>query len=177
MIHKILLFTLFSTLLFAQTDWQPFTSVDGRFSVLAPGEFQHKENSIDTEIGEITYHSYVYQSPDPGADNLVYMISYCDYPENSIHSDSTGLVEDFFKETLESATFSVEGDLVYSAAITLNDYPGRIWRIHYNQGEASIKSKAFLIKNRFYNVQAITLSDKKLNTQADKFLDSFKVIF
>ena len=176
MTYKILILTLFSTFLFSQTHWEPYTSVDGRFTVLAPGEFQHKENSIETDIGAITYHSYVYQSPDPGADNLVYMISYCDYPEHSIHSDSTEIVDDFFNETLESATFSVDGELIYSAPTNIKDYPGRIWRIHYNKGTASIKSKAFLVKNRFYNVQAITLSDKKLNTAVDKFLESFKVL-
>lgn len=174
--NKLLSVLLLSSMLFIQTDWQPYTSVDGRFTVLSPGEFEHKETSIETEIGEITYHSYVYQSPDPGADNLVYMISYCDYPENSIHSDSLAVLDDFFQETLDAATLSIDGELIYSAATTLQDYPGRIWRIHYNKGTASIKSKAFLVKNRFYNVQAITLSDKKLNTLADKFLDSFKVI-
>ena len=158
--------------------WELFVSVDGRFKVLAPGEMRLHVQEMETPIGDIDYHTYVHQADaedTTAADNLVYMVSYCDYPEGAVHSDSTDLLEDFFDTTINTAINSVDGELVYLDEQTKRDYPGRIWRIDYKDGEASIKTKAFLIKQRFYVVQVVTLKDKRLNPLIDRFLDSFAV--
>jgi hypothetical protein len=104
------------------------------------------------------------------------MVSYCDYPKYSIHSDSTELVKDFFKTTVETAVESVKGELSYSSDITMNEFPGRLWRVDYNDGKALIKTKSFLVKNRYYSIQVISLKDKGMNLQIDKFLDSFSLL-
>ncbi len=158
------------------TDWHTHTSFEGRFSVLVPGDMVRHLKTVETEMGAIDYHSLLYQCTDRDADNVVYMVSFCDYPEDSIHSDSLALLKDFFDATIESAVESVQGSLRYSSDIQLKDYPGRIWRIDYNQGQAIIKTKAYLAGRRFYSVQAITVKEKSLNTAADKFLDSFRLI-
>ncbi len=159
-----------------QSKWQFFTSEQGKFTVLAPGEFVEKINEIETPIGKTAYHTFIYQSEDDKADNLVYMVSYCDYPEGSIHSDSLELVKEFFKTTVESSLKSVKGELFYSSEINLGQYPGMLWRINYKDGDATIKTKSFLVGRRYYSVQTITYREKGLNSMIDKFLDSFALI-
>ncbi len=161
---------------FLQTKWHPFTSEKGKFTVLAPGEFIEKFNSVETPIGATEYHTFLYQSEDDKADNLVYMISYCDYPEGSIHSDSTELVKEFLEVTVESAVKSVKGELFYSSEISLGKFPGILWRVNYQDGEATIKTKSYLVGRRYYSVQTVTYKEKGLNPFIDKFLDSFKLI-
>ena len=157
-------------------DWKTFKDYDGRFSVLVPGELEKRSTAIDTEIGTLTYHSFVYQSKDEEADNLVYMVSYCDYPEQTIHSDSTELIQSFFETTLESSVKSVEGELVYETDVTMDNFPGKHWRVNYNGDKATIKTKAYVVGRRYYSVQAITYKYKSLNPSMDKFLDSFRLL-
>ena len=176
--NRILLFFVVSLLglSFTIVDWEIFKSYDGKFQVLAPGEMIKKVNPIETEIGEMKYVTFLHQSENKNADNLVYMVSYCDYPENSIHSDSTELVNEFFETTVSTAVESVNGELQYSTEINIGNYPGRLWRINYNEGHALIKTKSFLVGRRYYSIQAITMKDRSMNLSMDKFLDSFSLL-
>jgi hypothetical protein len=160
----------------AKVEWEEFKAFDGRFRVLAPGPMQERTDSIETPVGKLAYHVFFHQPADKDVDNLVYMVSYCDYPEHTIHSDSTMLVEEFFAATIDQAAKSVRGELLYSDAHWMRRYPGRIWRIHYLNGKAVIKTKAYLVDRRFYTVQAIMFREKSLNPASEKFLDSFRLL-
>ncbi len=159
---------------FSNFNWELFQSYEGKFEILAPGEFEQKTKAITTAIGEVTYHTFIHKPEGDNPDNLAYMVSYCDYPEGSIHSDSTAIINDFFVATLESAQQSVQGALLYSNEIKHKDYPGRQWRIDYNEGNGVIKTKAFLVKNRYYSLQTIMLKRNSLNESTTRFMDSFK---
>jgi len=161
---------------FTIQNWAEFKSFEGQFRVVAPGEMTEKVDSIETELGKLAYHAFVYQPEDEEkADNLIYMITYVDYPENSVHSDSTELVTEFFETTIESAAEAVKGNLIYSSETTLQEYPGRLWRIEYLEDRAVIKTRAFVAKNRYYSIQTISLKERALNTSSDKFFDSFRI--
>ncbi len=161
---------------FVNPEWKEFSSYEGKFRILAPGPMTEKVDSVETPLGTLAYHIFFHQSEDKNADNLFYMVSYCDYPAHAVHSDSTGILEDFFKTTIETATFSVDGDLIYSTDIQLDDYPGKFWRIEYLKGNAIIKTRAFLIGSRYYSTQTIMLKNKSLNPSSDKFFDSFTIL-
>ncbi len=156
--------------------WEEFQSYEGRFKVLVPGKMQRNERIIHTDIGAIKYVTHYYQNVESEVENNVYMVSYCDYPNHSIHSDSTDLIEMFFENTLESAAKSLSGEVRYVDKMNYKDYPGRFWRIDYRNGTATMKTRAFLIKNRFYTVQTAMERGKSLNDAADKFMDSFAVL-
>lgn len=155
--------------------WVKYADFNGGFSILAPQALEEKIDTISTDLGAIAYHTLFYAPNDESADNLVYMVSYCDYPESTFPKDSTELISNFFDATIEEAAASVNGKVVYSADIKINDFPGRIWRIHYLNEKAMIKTKAFLVNNRYFAVQVVTWRDKSLNHVADRFLDSFQL--
>ena len=173
-----LIFVLVSAILMGFTfqDWQEYKSFEGKFRVLVPAEMTAKVDSIQTEVGTLAYHTHLYQPSDvQEAENLIYMVSYVDYPAYSIHSDSVELIQDFFDNTVESATEAVVGKLIYAAETSMQDYPGRLWRIEYLEDRAVIKTRAFLVENRYYAIQTICLKEKALNTASDTFFDSFKI--
>lgn len=166
---------LVSSLVFSQPEWQLQTNEAGRFSILLPGSFTEKTDSLETAVGSLAYHTFFLQS-DSTAENLFYMVSYCDYPSSIVFSDSTDLVKEFLATTMETATEAVHGELAYSADIQLGKYPGKTWRIDYLGGKAVIKNRAYLVGNRYYALQTIAWKDKSLNADGTKFFDSFRLM-
>lgn len=161
--------------LFPQNKWIDYTDLNGRFKISTPGNFEEKIDTVETEIGQLIYHTLFYQNDIDRTNNDVYMVSYCDYPEEIIFADSTDLAGEFFQSTMESAAESVEGEILYSTDINLDNHPGKFWRIDYMEGAGVIKTKAYLVRNRYYAVQVITFDYKKENTFADRFFDSFSI--
>jgi len=162
---------------FQTNGWEWYTSEKGLFTVYTPGTFVEKVEESETAVGKLAYHTFAYQPEDQeAADNFIYMISYCDYPEGTIHSDSTELIQEFFEATVDASVSSVRGSLFYASDIKIGDYPGKIWRVNYGNDKAAIKTKAYVVGNRYYAIQTVTFREKSLNASIDKFLDSFKII-
>lgn len=176
--YLIIISFLLPILLHSQEDgpWTYFQSLEGDFSIDFPeGQRIDRTDTVKTAIGELVYHIFLVQK-DKKSDNVMYMLSYCDYPEGTIHSDSTDLLQDFFEATMDQATKSVNGELTYYDFTWYEDYPGYLWRIDYLDGKALIKTKAFLVNRRYYAIQTVTVRPKSLNLSTDRFMDSFKVI-
>jgi len=173
---SILLFFLFIFSGFVTQTWTRYDNFEGRFSILSPGEFTAAVDTIETDIGKIDYHVFYYQEPDKEADNLFYMVSYCDYPSETVHSDSVHVLDEFFKTTIQTAASSVDGELMYVDETEFNEFPGRKWRINYLGGQAVIKTRAYLVGQRYYAMQTIALREKSLNNESEEFLNSFKLV-
>lgn len=160
----------------AQQGWKAFKSDEGRFSVLAPGGLQEHVDSIETAVGKLAYHTFFHQPAADSSDNLVYMLSYCDYPAYALHADSSELLEEFFEATIETAVKAVKGELIYSGEKDYLGHPGRVWRIDYLNGQAVIKTRALVAGNRYYALQTATVKGRSLNPATDRFLDSFRLL-
>lgn len=155
--------------------WEEFRSYEGRFRVLVPGAMRFKTDTIETAIGKLAYHSCFFNDAEQNTENAVYLISWCDYPEGSLHHDSTALVADFFDATVQESAFSVAGDVAWSNDIRMGKYPGKFWRVDYKDKRAIIKTRAFVIGNRYYSVQTVMKRERSLNAASDKFLESFRI--
>ena len=156
--------------------WKEYKSLEGKFRVLVPGEFDKAVDSVQTPLGKLAHYILVYNNTQKNAENLFYMITFCDYPPGTIHSDSTELLKDFFAASVDQATSSVKGELAYQADIVQQGFPGKIWRINYLRDQAVIKTKAFMVRNRFYSIQTVTLKDMAINAASDRFFDSFLIL-
>ncbi len=155
--------------------WEKASSYEGRYSIDTPGLLSEKVDTIDTAVGTLIYHTAFFQPTDAYAENVLYMVSYCDYPPGAMHSDSTELLPEFFDATQEEATASMGGELLYTSDISLSSYPGRIWRIDYRNGTATVRTRAYLAGPRYYAVQTISKGKLRLNSSSDRFLDSFRI--
>lgn len=159
----------------AKPKWEEFRSYDGRFRVLTPGAMRTKTDSIETAIGKLAYHTFFFEDAAQSTENAVYLLSYCDYPAGSLHHDSIALVAEFFDASVQESAFSVAGDVAWSNDIKLGAYPGKSWRVDYKDKRAVIKTRAYVVGNRYYSVQTVMKRERSLNAASDKFLESFRV--
>jgi hypothetical protein len=160
---------------FTPPEWKSYRNIDGMFKVLTRGAFQQKTIKAQTTIGEITTKTFIYQ-PEEQEENLVYMITYYDFPKGSIHSDSTELLKDFFKNTIEQSAESVNGKVIYTNELEQQGYRAWQWRVNYQEGKVAIRTRSFLINNRFYSIQTVGLTDAPSNNTADFFMNSLKIL-
>lgn len=159
-----------------QPDADLYLSDDGKFSVIAPGVFAEKYQELETDMGAVevfTLHCQPVLDKDP---NFLYLINYYDYPEGVSEEDEE-FINNLFDESIDQSITSLDGKLLYSSPITLQeDFDGRVNRVSYNKGASIVKSKMFLVEDRFYFLQVYTTKDNSLNLEMDEFLDSFKVL-
>ncbi len=170
-----ILFTLIATpsVFFA---WKEFNSYEGKFRIVTPtGEMTEKVSKMKTVVGDLDYHQFICKSDEKNVDNVFYIVSYCDYPKGSFPKDSTELIQAFLDTTVEGSVESVNGKLTYQSDIQLVTHKGKIWRVQYNNDKVSVKNKCFLVGDRFYILQVMTLKERFMNSSIDKFLDSFYV--
>jgi hypothetical protein len=171
---KSLLIFLSSCVLTVLT-WKEFKSFEGKFRVLTPtGEMTEKISKIKTGLGEVAYHTLMNRPEEKNPDCVFYVVNYCDYPKGTFPADSTDLINEFLSETVTESVKAVHGTLTYQSDIQMLMNKGKIWRVQYNGDRALIKSKCFLVGDRFYLVQAMMKKEKSMNPSADKFLDSFQ---
>ena len=174
---------LFGTLLSAglnaqesRTEWLRYESLEGRFRLQMPAEVSTSVDTVRTPLGELAYHVFYYQSPQEDADNLFYMLSYTDYPTGTFHQDSTEFLQEFWKTTAQAAAESVDGTLIYHNKEPYQGYSGHFWRVQYLEDRAVVKTKAFLVGDRYYALQTIALRERALNPATDRFFDSFHLL-
>ncbi|MGB1216527.1 MAG: hypothetical protein ACPG5P_01555, partial [Saprospiraceae bacterium] len=134
----ISLFTLLPFLMENDFSWKEIVSYDGNFKVECPGGMKEVITKTETAIGTLEYHTFVFRDENPEADNLMYTITYCDYPEGSLHSDDKELIEEFLEATIEESATSISSELLYKTDVEVGDYPAKLWRVDYNNGEGAI---------------------------------------
>ncbi|MFT6000821.1 MAG: hypothetical protein ACI81P_003286 [Neolewinella sp.] len=161
-----------------QQRWSELNNLDGRFRVLTPTEMMHKVDTVVTTVGDQVYHTFFFQVPDKDeAENIIYALSYVDYPPGSLHDDSLELVNEFLVGTEEEAAIAVGGEVIYAADKLISGYPARLWRIDYPSkgGTASARTLAGVAGNRYYELKVFSLQAKGLNKSADRFFDSVRL--
>ncbi len=161
-----------------QQRWFEMNNLDGRFRVATPADLQHKIDTVTTALGGQVYHTFFFQVPDKdAAENIIYALSYVDYPVGSLHHDSLELVSELLAGTEEEAAKAVGGEVIYGADKTISGYPARQWRIDYPSkgGTASARTLAGVAGNRYYEIKVFSLRAAGLNESADRFFDSVRL--
>nr|MBS0036826.1 hypothetical protein [Saprospiraceae bacterium] len=177
-------FILSFFLLFAISDnnlcsqeWARQVHLEGNFSVMLPNSPKLKVNEVvDPVFGELRLNHWTAVDTSAKTGEMVYTIFYTDYPEDMVHQDSTDLLEEFFAATAESAAYSMAGNLIYSSELGGFECPGYTFRIHYNLGDAVIRSRAYLCCSRLYILSVAGLTEGVSTDQLFKFFNSFRLI-
>lgn len=152
-----------------------FKDFEGRFKTTIPCEtMNHSTQTVKTVLGDLIFHSFVCTPSNLDADNKVYLISYVDYPKGTFPIDSVDLKESFYQTTIATAVENINGQLIYQDNIKRQEIDGKFWRTDYNKGNAVMKTRIFLVGNRFYTVQVATQKARSRNLEAEKFLEAFK---
>jgi len=167
------LFLSFIAEVYGQPIWKPFTPKGQNFEISVPGEMKNGEKKLLTDVGEMHPVTWIYEGKGEDKNHL-YLLSYVDYPRGTFHSDSTDLISELFKVSMETHIADLKGSVAYYSESPYGQSPGRIYRASYNDNKLVVKSRMILIGDRFYALQVYTTSEKSLNAGINQFLESFK---
>lgn len=148
------------------TEFKPYHSDEGKFSVLFPGEPEKELQQVNTSIGPLEFIMY-----QAGSEKIGFIVGYVDYPKQMFENV---VLEKMLDGARDGAVQNVNGTLKYEKVLDLHGNPGRELEINV-PNKATVKVRIILIGNRLYQVMAVSESKKALKKNCPKFFDSFKV--
>jgi hypothetical protein len=148
------------------TEWQRFEPEIGGFSILFPGTPEKQTETVPTAGGTIETVFFLVEQEDMG-----YSVNLADYSEVSL---SEGDVELMLEGAREGAVRNVGGDLLEETSITLDGHPGRALKIAV-EDQFVVDARFYLVGNRLYILQAISVGNTSHSSNVKKFLDSFRL--
>ncbi|MFZ1702987.1 MAG: hypothetical protein WAT79_01505 [Saprospiraceae bacterium] len=172
--YLMLLLSFLPVTLIGQAEWTLFHPEDKSFKILSPGNMEWGIKHTLTDLGELKTQTYLHKGTEENPE-IIYIVNYTDYPNESLDADSTELLEDFFQTSLEGIIEKLDGELLYYADISNIYVPQKMYRISYNKGQALVKGIFLIYRDRFYSIQVFTSFSKSNSPEVDKFLLSFRV--
>lgn len=175
--YKLVVFIVVTTIMSfnVYADWYTFETP--KFKVVFPKSPTHTTKILNSEVGELSMHLYMYNaSIDETDENLIYSVGSSEYPKQHIdaHIKQYNLSA-FFKNSIDGMVKNVSGKLLSESKINLENYPGREFKIDFKDGLAIIKTRIYLVDTTVYFIQTITKTEKENNKLIDKFMNSFTI--
>ena len=155
-------------------EWIEFRNDSIGFKIDSPMPLAFNKTSAMTDMGNLNVNAFGYV-PTDSKENLVYQVIIIEYPEDSFPEDSLTFKADILKSLVNQSTEEPGSELVYKEETYSYGEDIIQWRIHSNN-KISIKSRAFIKGDRVIIIQVMTKIDKSLNTDIDKFMDSFRLL-
>jgi len=148
----------------------PFTSKEGRFSIVAPTGFDKLEFSKDDSRPALIIYKYSLALDRGGC-----FIGYYDVREELVQTKGAKkLLEDVMEGVLNGTKASLDG----LEDVTLDGYPGLLYTIRTTQGDpvTHVRTEYILVNTRLYFLQFMS-TDRSELTRPDvsAFFKSFKV--
>lgn len=148
--------------------WVTYSPPQGTFSVLLPGKPRFEKSTVASEAGPLALHNYTVGA-NGGA--TAYIVSFTDYPAAVIaKADPQKMLAGARDGQLKNLQATATSDKV----IALDGSPGRDVQFKNAKGFTG-RCKMFLVKNRLYQVLALTTNGTGTSADFAKFVDSFKL--
>ena len=154
----------------SQQQWKPFSSSEGGFSVLMPATPTQKRQTTDNTHVSLNANLFT-ASLEEG--KISYSVSYTNFPD-----EVAQLPPSFLLDSL-AARFTNDRNikLINQQDISLGRYPGKEFKFEA-PGEKLVKYRAYLVKQRLYQVISEIPKDREsvLSNDIDKFMNSFQLL-
>jgi serine/threonine-protein kinase len=151
----------------APAAWQEFSSAEGNFAVLMPGTPSYEKKSQSTALGPIDMHMFTLNLKR----DAVYMVMYSDYPEIVTRAKPVDLLDG----GRNGALSNTKGKLVGEQNMSLDGFPGREIVIEV-PGKGLMKLRAFMVRQRLFQVMAVGTKEKIDHEDTAKYLTSFRLL-
>jgi hypothetical protein len=155
-------------LLSACQNWKEFKTSEGDFSIMMPGAPTYDKIASNTSLGYLDTNNYTVTSK-----KATYIISYADYPDSLINMYTPEKILDTAEDSVVAKSQFI---LRNESNITLNNYPGREYRLESTDGKSIYIVRAYLVSHRFYLLIIVTSKDDQFSSVVTKYMDSFKLI-
>lgn len=155
-------------------EWETFKFDKYGYWMDFPSEPEYMTRKVNSEIGPLDLHFYVFDNTDSGGN--YYASAYSEYPDSIINSNKKELLDNFFSGSIQGIVKNVHGELLSETIIELNGYPGREIRASIRDGLIVMKVRMYLVQNKMYMLQVLTPAKNDFNTSINKFLNSFELM-
>jgi hypothetical protein len=169
----------------AQSIWKPFSSKEGRFSVLMPGTPRESQMIWNLETGDDIVYLFTVTREE-----AEYMVWYVDFEPPTRRLDDDGQSSNFpdiLPNTPEKMTdvlvnagtdsYSTPSDrrLISEQSIRLGNYPGREISLRLGGGPL-VRRRLYLVNRRVYILSVRTTQERFLSKTIEGFMNSFKLL-
>jgi hypothetical protein len=141
--------------------WTKYSSPEGRFTVLMPADPMREEQSKETRGEKVVMRFFT-----AGSEKGIFIVAYADYRMSGVKQELDANRDSFLR--------GMKATLLSESDIKLRENPGR--EIRAERDRLSIRSRIFLVGQRYYQVVAITPATLPGNLEADRFLNSFELM-
>lgn len=169
----LLLLVVFATSFVLKNEWYVYEHP--LFSIEFPQKPSEKTQSVNSVIGELQMEMLAYDASKEEDDNIVYSLIRSEYPDSIVNSNKTELLDRFFRGAIDGGVGNVNGRLLAEKNITLNGFPGREAKIEFSGGRLIILLHTYLVYNKMYILQTVSVPEKENNANALRFHNSFKL--
>jgi WD40 repeat protein len=149
--------------------WKEFTSAEGRFRVLMPGEPVKQDQVAPTPAGPITVHMFMDENK---AANYSFTVGYNDIPPFAPRGNDDTMLDGVRTGALASFPGA---RLVGEQRIKLGSHPGRDLTIDL-AAKGMVRQRIYLVGNRLYQLLVARSGSWPSAAAIDKFFDSFELI-
>ncbi|MEO8147970.1 MAG: hypothetical protein ABI723_10055 [Bacteroidia bacterium] len=173
----LLLSSIFFSFTFIEGEWVTIKSEKEGYKISFPKKPEEQSQNVPSDVGELKMNMWICEVDSTiKDDNLVYLFNYTDYPEKLFKESDSSLTAGILDGAVNGGVKNVKGKLISVENETYKNYPGRNARIDYNDGQAIITMKCYMVKNRIYLLEIITLTQNDKNADMKKFIDSFELL-
>jgi hypothetical protein len=156
-------------LLIAQSVWKPFSSKDGGFTVLMPGQPTQENRTVKTEVGSIPVQAFSVLRRG----EALYAVAYSDFPGNFPQNPRD--IDRLLAQVASGFAQGAKGRLVSQQTIGLGNFPGREIRLQLDRGLIA-RGRLFVVNSRLYQVIVVTGQERNLTKSIEGFFKSFRLI-
>ena len=148
------------------------------YKIEFPQKPEESLQELDSDIGKLQLNLKTYEITDvsPADENLMYLVNCTIFPESIVNSAKTEKQEGFFRSTIDGAVKNIGGKVIEEKKISIKGYPGKDVKIDFNEGNAIINMRLYLVNNKLFMLETITQTNKTPNKSITRFLDSFQLL-
>lgn len=152
------------------SEWLPFISSDGNFSLILPKKPLEMKQEVQTEIGKVPIKIFVAQNG-----LIAYLAMFVDYP---VIFDTPGAVKSSLDGARELMLSKHGGEVISEHDISHGKFPGRDLKAKTSDG--LLYARIFIVYQRVYMMMVMMpIADDKDFPQAkdtNQYFDSFKLV-
>ena len=105
-------------------------------------------------------------------DDLVYSVSFINCPDALLQAKTADKILD---DARDGAVKNIQGNLLKETKVSIDNYPGRDLTIESTVGDAVVRARIYLSKQRLYQIMVTTSEKMSKSYNIDKFFNSFKL--
>jgi hypothetical protein len=141
-----------------------------------PSPYVQSSQTLASSLGPLIMKIISYEpSPNLNDSNYVYMILESSYPDSTIHSDKTEMLDDFFNASINGVVQNVKGRLIKVTKGLTGKFPNRTVEVDYQNGLAIIRITMILRESKLMMIQTITNTKNYPNADIILFVNSFRL--